>query len=230
MEAYSSFFQSLNKGHQKKYYPLISDVLAILPPVRESKDEEQLTKALVALIELAEVAPKMFKDHFRDLVKFSIAVVQDTELEDTPRQNALELMATFADHHPAMCRKDQNFTSEMVKQCLALMTDVGNDDDDGQIWNESEDVSIAEIRLQAMTDYEAARRRRERRQPCRWRTMYGPASQQARWQYSCTSGLLMDTKHDGLFIMAGKARCVDGYLSNLGGMPRYHGAGTHEST
>lgn len=110
--------------------------------MRDSKDDDHLTRALVALLELAETAPKMFKDHFRDLVKFSISVVQDTDLEDTPRQNALELMTTFADYYPAMCRKDPEYTSEMVKQCLALMTDVGTDDDDGRIWNESEDVSM----------------------------------------------------------------------------------------
>lgn len=142
MEAYASFFESLSKGGQKKYFPLIGDVLAILPPVRDSKDDDQLTRALVALLELAETAPKMFKDHFRDLVKFSISVVQDAELDDTPRQNALELMTTFAEHHPAMCRKDPEFTSEMVKQCLALMTDVGTDDDDAAIWNDSVDVSL----------------------------------------------------------------------------------------
>jgi hypothetical protein len=89
---------------------------------------------------LAEVAPKMFKAPFPSLVQFSISVIQDKELGDTARQNALELMATFADNAPLMCRKDPNFTNDMVTQCLSLMTDVGADDDDAEEWNVSEDL------------------------------------------------------------------------------------------
>lgn len=100
-----------------------------------------LTKALISLIDLAEVAPKMFKPLFNSLVQFSIAVIQDKELDETPRQNALELMATFADVAYQMCRKDPNYTNDMVTQCLSLMTDVGIDDDDAEEWNASEDVS-----------------------------------------------------------------------------------------
>ena len=83
----------------------------------------------------------MFKPLFNSLVQFSISVIQDKELDETPRQNALELMATFADYAPQMCKKDPSYTSEMVTQCLSLMTDVGIDDEDASEWNESEDVS-----------------------------------------------------------------------------------------
>lgn len=141
MEAFASFFRSIKKAAQSKYYILIPEILNILPPIKESGDGEMLTKALVSLIELAEVAPKMFKPLFNSLVQFSVSVIQDKELDDTPRQNALELMATFADCSPQMCRKDPNFTNDMVTQCLSLMTDVGIDDDDAAEWNESEDVS-----------------------------------------------------------------------------------------
>lgn len=141
MEAYASFFRSINKKAQSKYYALIPDILNILPPIKEAQDGELLTKALVSLIDLAEVAPKMFKPLFNNLVQFSVSVIQDKDLGDTPRQNALELMATFADNAPPMCKKDPNFTNDMVTQCLSLMTDVGIDDDDAEEWNESEDVS-----------------------------------------------------------------------------------------
>lgn len=116
-------------------------MLNILPPLKESGDSDDLTKALVAMIDLAEAAPKMFRPLFQDLVTFSITVVQDKELDDQTRQNALELMATFADNAPQMCKKNNSYTSEMVTQCLSLMTDVGIDDDDAAEWNASEDVS-----------------------------------------------------------------------------------------
>jgi len=67
-------------------------------------------------------------------------VIQDKELTDQARQNALELMATFADYAPAMVKKDPTFTNDMITQCLSLMTDIGVDDDDAAEWNASDDV------------------------------------------------------------------------------------------
>lgn len=144
MEAFSSFFRSIQRKSQQKYYSLIPDILNILPPLKEASDDSLLIEAFVALIELAEVAPKMFKPLFNNLVTFSISVIQDKELSDTTRQNALELMATFADQSPQMCRKDASYTTQMVTQCLSLMTDVGIDDDDAAEWNASEDLDVDE--------------------------------------------------------------------------------------
>lgn len=140
MEAFASFFRSIEKKSQKKYYSAAGEILNILPPLKEANDSDNLTKALLALIELAEIAPTMFKSLFHSLVQFSITVIQDKELGDQARQNALELMATFADYNAAMCRKDPSYTSDMVTQCLSLMTDIGMDDDDASEWNASEDV------------------------------------------------------------------------------------------
>ena len=144
MEAFSSFFASIQKKAQKKYYPLVPKILNILPPLREQGDSDNLTKALIALIELAEEAPMMFKHLFHNLVQFSMTVIQDKELGDLTRQNALELMGTFADYASALCKKDPSYTSDMVTQCLSLMTDVGQDDDDASEWNASEDLDVEE--------------------------------------------------------------------------------------
>lgn len=167
MEAFASFFGAVNKKGQKKYHPLIPEILNILPPLKESGDSENLTKGLVALIELAEEAPTMFKNQFRNLVQFSITVIQDTTLGDQVRQNALELMGTFADYNAAMCRKDPSYTSDMVTQCLSLMTDVGMDDEDASEWNASEDVSTSSYRTWTCPLTWPARRGRERSEPCR---------------------------------------------------------------
>ncbi|KAL8690553.1 MAG: hypothetical protein Q9218_004030 [Villophora microphyllina] len=147
MEAFSSFFASLQKKSQKKYYPLVPELLNILPPLKQAGDAEGLTKALIALIELAEEAPIMFKPLFHNLVQFSISIIQDKELGDTVRQNALELMGTFADYSPAMCKKDSSFPSDMVTQCLSLMTDVGIDDDDASEWNNTDDLEAEESNM-----------------------------------------------------------------------------------
>ncbi|KAG6117121.1 hypothetical protein E4U13_001349 [Claviceps humidiphila] len=140
MEAFASFFSTIDKKSQPKYYSLIPDILNILPPIKISHDSDDLSKALLALIDLAETAPKMFKQLFQNLVQFSVSVIQDKDLDSICRQNALELMATFADHAPSMCRKDPSYTNDMITQCLSLMTDLGEDDDDASEWLASDDL------------------------------------------------------------------------------------------
>ena len=145
MEAFASFFRDINKKSQQKYYALIPDILNILPPIKDSGDSDQLCQAFMNLIDLAEFAPRMFKPLFGNLLTFCVSVMQDKDLGDQARQDALELMATFADHAPQMCKKEPTYTSEMVTQCLSLMTDVGMDDDDAETWNAAEDVSPVDI-------------------------------------------------------------------------------------
>lgn len=144
MSAFASFFTSLTKKSQPKYYGLIPDILNTLVPLKEERNSDLLSKALLAIVELAEVASKMFKSVFSQLVTLCISMIQDKELEDQARQNALELMATFADYNPTMCKKDENYTNDMVTQCLSLMTDVGADDDDAEEWNAQEDMDLDE--------------------------------------------------------------------------------------
>ncbi len=86
----------------------------------------------------------MFKTLFSSLVSFSISCIQEKDLGDQTRQNALELMATFAEWAPAMCKKEPSYTSDMVTQCLSFMTDIGLDDDDAAEWNANEDLDMEE--------------------------------------------------------------------------------------
>lgn len=144
MTAFSSFFQSLNKKSQVKYYGLVPDILGVLVPLKEARESEMLTKALMAVIELAEVASKAFKGVFGPLVTITVEMIADKELDDQARQNALELMATFADYNPKMCRQDKNYIDSMVTQCLSMMTDVGADDPDADDWNVQEDLEFDE--------------------------------------------------------------------------------------
>jgi importin-5 len=142
LEAYASLFHSITKKSQTKYFNLLPEILNILPPLKESGDSEHLQTAFVALTDLAEAAPRMFKTLFHHLVQFSIGIIQDKDMGDQTRQQALELMGTFADCAPMMCKKDESFTQDMVTQCLSLMTDVGADDEDASEWNSSEDVRL----------------------------------------------------------------------------------------
>lgn len=141
MEALASYFKHLDKKATRKYYPLVQDLLNILPPIMNRKDSDQLGKALIALADLTVYTAKMFKDHFNDIVTFCVSVIQEKGLEDPCRQNALELLSTFADVAPSMCRKNPNYAEQMITQCLSMMTDFDDDDENIATWLESEDVS-----------------------------------------------------------------------------------------
>jgi len=140
MEAFAAFFHSVPRKKHNKFQPLITAILSVLPPVRDSRDSNELSSALIALIDLASTGPKMFKPHFHEIVTFCVTVIQDKDLDNLCRQNALEFLATFADYAPTMCSKDANYTEQMITQCLSLMTDLGEDDDASE-WLASEDVS-----------------------------------------------------------------------------------------
>lgn len=141
MEAFTSFIREIPKKRQKGFLRLIPDMLNVLPSLKDAADEENLSNGFTVLIDLSEVNPQIFKQHFNNLVKFSLSVVADKELSEQVRQNALELMATFCDCAPSMCKKDPTYAPEMVTQCLSLMTDVGNDEEDDQTeWRTSEEV------------------------------------------------------------------------------------------
>jgi hypothetical protein len=144
MSAFAAFFVSLTKKSQQKYYALIPEILNTLVPLKEANDSDQLTKALVTIIDLAEASPKMFKGVFTQLVQLAISMISDKDLEDQTRQNALELMATFADCNPTMCKKEPAYIENMVTQCLSLMTDVGADDENAEEWNAQEDLDLDE--------------------------------------------------------------------------------------
>lgn len=144
IEAFSAFFRSVKRSIQKQFWGMLPDILNILPTIKNAHNSDNLAKILVALIDLAEIAPLMFKPLFPQVVRFGISVVQDKDLSNQARQNALELLATFADNAPNMCKKDPSYATEMVTQCLSLMTDIGADDDDAEEWNESDDLDVDE--------------------------------------------------------------------------------------
>ena len=145
IEAFSSFFRSVPKDVQKQFWSLLPEILNVLPVLKNSQDSENLAKILIALIDLAETAPLMFKSLFSQVVKFGISIVQEKELSDSARQSSLELLVTFADNAPNMCKKEPSYAREMVTQCLSLMTDIGADDDEAEEWNESDDVRLLKL-------------------------------------------------------------------------------------
>lgn len=120
--------------------PLLDPLLNVLPPLLAEKQSQELTDALTALIDVASDHPKMFRPGFAHLVEFAISVVKEKDLENDARQSALELLVTFAEGAPAMCRKDPIYPMATIEQVLSLMCDHDDDPDALEEWRNTNDV------------------------------------------------------------------------------------------
>ncbi|KAK9472625.1 armadillo-type protein [Dipodascopsis tothii] len=145
MIAFAAFFDTLTKSGRSVLQPLLPDMLNVLPGLNTPEKADELTKALTPLIELAAIAPKIFKPMLKTVVDFCVAVMKNKDMSESSRQGALELLTTFADEAPNMCKKEPAYVNEMVVQCLAIMTEVGlEDDEQASEWRAEDDLDTDE--------------------------------------------------------------------------------------
>lgn len=133
--AFVAFFRELPKGIWQHLAPLLPSLLNSLPMFLQGGQTEALAEVLQALIDLVELAPKMFKDMFPTIIEFCSTICKDSELDAAPRLAALELLTTFAEVSPLMCKNTPGYTLAMVLINLSMLTEVSHDDDDAAEWN-----------------------------------------------------------------------------------------------
>lgn len=138
--AFVEFFKNSDKPAWQNLLPLLPNLLNSLPRFLETGQDEALASVLEYLLELVELAPKTFKDAFPTVIEFCSTVAKNKELNSKARLSALELLTTFSEVSPAMCKKTPSYAESMVLVTLSLMTEVCIDDDDAAEWNNSDDV------------------------------------------------------------------------------------------
>jgi importin-5 len=146
-KAVSEYFIPAEAAQRSKMNSLVDPLLNVLPPLLTEKNSEDLVEALTALIELATEHPKMFRHAFSHLVQFTISVIKEKDIDDDARQAALELLITFAEGAPVMCRKDEHFTMATVEQILAFMCDHDDSADALEEWRNTDDVRLPMSKL-----------------------------------------------------------------------------------
>jgi len=122
--------------------PLLDALLNVLPPLLAEQQSSQLREALLELIDVATEHPTMFRSAFSHLVQFAISAIKEKQLEDDTRQAALELLVTFADGAPNMCRKDANYTMATVEQILGFMCDHDTEPEALEEWRNTDDARL----------------------------------------------------------------------------------------
>ncbi|KAK6460373.1 Karyopherin functions in nuclear transport of protein [Scheffersomyces coipomensis] len=139
--AFVAFFRELPKNSWQSLSPLLPDLLNSLPRFLQNGQDQSLTLVLESLIDLVELAPKMFKDMFPTIIEFCANVSKNKELDPATRMSSLELLTTFAEVSPNMCKRTPTYTSVMVVVTLSMLTEVSIDDDEAAEWNNNDDTT-----------------------------------------------------------------------------------------
>lgn len=138
--AFVAFFRELPKQNWQALSPLLPDLLNSLPRFLSNGQEQALALVLELLIDLVELAPKMFKAMFPTIIEFCSAVSKNKELDSSARMAALELLTTFSEVAPVMCKLTPSYTSTVVLVTLVMLTEVCPDDDEAAEWNNNDDT------------------------------------------------------------------------------------------
>lgn len=133
--AYVSFFRELPKSIWQSFTPLLPNLLNSLPRFLQSGQDQALANVLESLIDLVEIVPKMFRDMFPTIIEFCSSVAKNLELSLEARLAALELLTTFSEVSPAMCKQTTTYATAMVSVNLSMLTEVSQDDEDAAEWN-----------------------------------------------------------------------------------------------
>ncbi|VEU19614.1 DEKNAAC100612 [Brettanomyces naardenensis] len=138
--AFVSFFENMPKSQWGVLSQLLPNLLDSLPRLLETGNDTALASVLESLIELVALASKIFKPMFPTLIEFCSAVAKNRELDSAARLAALELLTTFCESSPNMCKREPTYAPAIVLDCLQLSTEVCEGDDDCEDWINSKDL------------------------------------------------------------------------------------------
>ena len=138
--AFVGYFKILPKKHWSKIGILLPSLLNSLPKFLDDNKDDALASVFESLIELAELAPKLFMDMFDQIIQFSNIVIKNKDLETHARTTALELLTVFSENAPQMCKSNASYAQSIVTNTLLMMTEVSIDDDEAAEWREADDA------------------------------------------------------------------------------------------
>ncbi|KAF8926778.1 hypothetical protein BGZ58_010915 [Dissophora ornata] len=125
-----------NHDTRNAMMPLMPSMLESLSALLVAKDEAGLVEGIIAMIELADHSPRVYRHVLVSVLPLMLGIVKNRKLEDKTRQSALELLLTLAERAPNLIRKVPDFASNLVPLALEMMTEVEDDDE----WYSSDDL------------------------------------------------------------------------------------------
>ncbi|TDH65048.1 hypothetical protein CCR75_008975 [Bremia lactucae] len=128
LKAVSAFLLTLeDKQELLAFAHLIRPILRIIEMLVNVGDEAAFRNVLSALVQIAEVHPKFFRNALDDVARAMIFVCSSQELESETRELGLEFLISLCENAGGMVRKSQLIVSNVVPLVLQLMCEVDED-------------------------------------------------------------------------------------------------------
>lgn len=119
----------------KNFADLLPRVIIITAESIEAQDDQTLLKIL---IELAETCPKYLRSQIENVFDLCCKVFANTDVEDSWRHLALEVMVSMSENAPAMVRKHaEKYIVVLIPLVMAMMADL----EDEPTWSVTEELS-----------------------------------------------------------------------------------------
>lgn len=113
----------------KHFADLLPSMIQVTVESLEKQDDDALLKVL---IELAESAPKFLRPQLQQIFELCMKVFSNSDMLDSWRHMALEVMVTLSETAPSMVRKvADKYVVALIPLVLTMMTDIEDDNDWG---------------------------------------------------------------------------------------------------
>lgn len=113
----------------KHFSDLLPSMIQVTVENLEKQDDDSLLKVL---IELAESTPKYLRPQLQQIFELCMKVFSNSDMLDSWRHMALEVMVTLSETAPSMVRKvADKYVVALIPLVLTMMTDIDDDNDWG---------------------------------------------------------------------------------------------------
>uniref|UniRef100_M4B1E7 IPO4/5-like TPR repeats domain-containing protein n=1 Tax=Hyaloperonospora arabidopsidis (strain Emoy2) TaxID=559515 RepID=M4B1E7_HYAAE len=129
VKAASAFLLTLeDKQELMAFTVVVAPMLRIIEALVQTGDQLAFREVLSALVQIAEVHPKFFRDALNDVARAMIFICSSQELESETRELALEFLISLCENAGGMVRKSQFIVTNVVPLVIQLMCEVEEDD------------------------------------------------------------------------------------------------------
>ena len=128
----SNFLQIAEGKDARGFVDLMELMAGVAIKALQQDDETVLEDALVEFNEIAEIEPKFFRKHFKQLFQaFHQIVAKNDYTNNTIRHQPIEFFVTVVERVPAIVKKDQDTLKALLDLIFKLMIDIDPDVDEG---------------------------------------------------------------------------------------------------
>jgi len=131
--ATAAFLGTLDETNRGSFQQLTPAMLDTINIALKEHEEEEARDGLELFIEIAEAEPLFFRPDIIPVTENMFAIASTTDLDDSTRHMAIEVLLTLCATRPPMMKKIPGFVRKMIMLSINLMLTI--EDEDLATWN-----------------------------------------------------------------------------------------------